>query len=116
MKSECAATVFHVGNLTLATTYYTETLGFTVDFQYNELTGLEYGSVLLYLSGPGQDLKKAVGQGSIYIFCDEVDQYYQSILNRGALLAVAIADRPYGMRDFAIRDHDGNTLTFGRSI
>jgi len=61
-------------------------------------------------------IKKAVEQGSIYIYCDEVDQYYQSILNPGALLAAAIADRPSGMRDFAMRDHDGNTLTFGRSV
>jgi len=42
---------------------------------YGEFVGLEYGNVLVYLSAPGhQGLKRATGQGQLYIFCDEVDQ------------------------------------------
>ena len=115
MKPECAATVFHVSDIGQAADYYTKILGFTIDFQYKDLTGLEYGNVLIYLSGPKQGLKQAIGQGSVYIFCDEVNDYYQAILKKGALLSIALADRSYGMRDFAIKDNDGNTLTFGKS-
>jgi len=93
-----------------------EILEFTLDFRYRDLAGMEFGPVLIYLSGPGQDLKKTIGEGSIYIFCDEVDDYYQRISGKGAFIEIVIEDRPYGMRDFAIKDPDGNTLTFGKTI
>lgn len=76
MKSECSATIFHVSNVEASVAYYKDILGFSVDFRYNDLAGVEYDSVSIYLSGLGQDMKKAVGEGSIYIFCDEVDEYF----------------------------------------
>ena len=114
MKALCSATIFHVSNVEASLTYYTEVLGFNVDFRYRDLAGLEHGAVILYLSGPAQDVKKAVGEGTIYIFCDEVDQYFQEVTARGASVEITIDDRPYGSRDFAIKDPDGNILTFGK--
>lgn len=114
MKPDCAATIFQVTNVEMAIKYYTNVLGFTLDFRYNDLAGLKYDDILIYLSGPGQGVKKAVGQGSIYIFCDEIDEYFQDISDRGVFVEVVPDDRPYGMRDFAISDQDGNVLTFGR--
>jgi uncharacterized glyoxalase superfamily protein PhnB len=113
MKPECAATIFQVSNMDASIQYYTAVLSFTLEFRYNDLAGMEYGPVLIYLSGPGQDLKRKIGQGSIYIFCDEVDLYFKDISIKGALVEVPIDDRAYGMRDFAIKDPDGNALTFG---
>lgn len=115
MRPKCSATIFHVSDVDASIKYYTEILGFTVDFRYKDLAGLEYDAVLIYLSGPNQDVKKAVGEGSIYIFCDEVDQYYQIISGKGAFLEIALDDRPYDMKDFAIKDPDGNILTFGKT-
>jgi len=115
MKPECSATIFHVSNVESSVNYYTNVLGFLVDFRYNDLAGLEYGAVLIYLSGPKQDQKRSIGQGSIYIFCDEVDRYFEDICTKGALAEVPIDDRSYGMRDFAVKDPDGNFLTFGKS-
>ena len=48
------------------------------------------------------------------IFCDEVDQYFKDISIKGAVTEVTIDDRSYGMRDFAIKDPDGNILMFGK--
>ena len=113
MKAEYSATIFHVANVETSLKYYTEILGFTIDFRYNDLAGVVYGPVLIYLSGPGQDNRRAVGEGSIYVFGDEIDRYYQDIIARGALITVTIDNREYGMRDFGIRDPDGNNLAFG---
>lgn len=113
MKPTSAATIFQVNNVETSIQYYTAILGFEVAFRYNDLAGLEYGPVLIYLSGPKQDAKKAIGQGSIYIFIDEVDAYYNDIIAKGALLTISIDDRPYGMRDFGVKDPDGNYLAFG---
>ena len=44
-----------------------------------------------------------------------VDAYYNHITNAGAKVAVALADRPYGMRDFRIVDPSGNELSFGEA-
>ena len=115
IKFFCAATIFHVSNVEASIKYYTEVLGFMPEFRYMDFAGLEYDTVLIYLSGPGQDVKKAVGEGSVYIFCDDVDQYYQDISGKGALLEVPLDDRPYNMRDFAVKDLDGNVLTFGKT-
>ena len=113
MKPDCAATIFHVSDVESAILYYTNILGFTVDFRYNDFAGLELGPILIYLSGPVQGVKRIVGQGAIYIFCDEVDQYFQDVSAKGAIIEVAIDNRDYGMRDFGVKDLDGNALSFG---
>lgn len=116
MKPECAAVVFHVSDLEAALSYYTDVLGFKPDFRYGGYAGLESGNMLLHLCDAGeQGLKRPVGGGHVCVFCDEVDTYYKDITGRNALVLVPPGDRPYGMRDFAIEDPDGNVLVFGHS-
>ena len=113
MKPDCAATIFHVSDVESSILYYTNVLGFAVEFRYNDFAGLELGPILIYLSGPAQGVKRIVGQGAIYIFCDEVDQYFREVSEKGAIIEVAIDNRDYGMRDFGVKDLDGNALSFG---
>lgn len=114
MTPESVAAVFHISELDTAVKYYEEVLGFKPVFRYGQTAGMEYGPVIIHLSGPAIGVnKRAVGQGHIYIFCDEVDEYFQTIVRKGALLIIGPDDRGYGMRDFAIRDPDGNILVFG---
>ncbi|WP_341842991.1 VOC family protein [Chitinophaga caseinilytica] len=117
MITECAATIFQVSDLAAATVFYTETLGFTLDFEFGSVVGLHHGNVFIHLSGPAsQGNKKAIGEGHMYIFCDEVDDYFAEIAAKGADAFIPPADRPYGVRDFAVKDPDGNILAFGKSI
>ncbi len=119
MTTECAATIFHVNDLESALKYYVDVLGFEIDFRYDTLAGLKHGEVLIHLSGPASHpsvAKRAVGQGHVYIFCDEVDEYFEDVSRKGALLMVPPADRDYGMRDFAVTDADSNILAFGTGI
>jgi len=51
---------------------------------------------------------------SVYVFCDEVDAYYQKLVASGVEVTCALATYPYGMRDFQIQDPDGNLVNFGR--
>ncbi len=117
MTPECAAVVFHVSDLEAALAYYTGVLGFGHDFRYGGYAGLQFGNMLLHLSDAGeQGLKRPVGGGHVCVFCDEVDQYHHDVVSRGAHILVQPADRPYGMRDFALEDKDGNVLVFGHGI
>lgn len=112
MKTHCAATVFSVKDLDASLKFYTEILGFTEDFRFGEYAGLKHGDVLVHLSQNHPDMRPP-GSGAIYIFCDEVDDYYQSILSKGVKTRTQLADWPYGMRDFTAYDIDGNQLSFG---
>ena len=44
-----------------------------------------------------------------------VDAYCDQTAIAGAKVAVPLADRPYGMRDFRIVDPSGNELSFGEA-
>ena len=52
----------------------------------------------------------------VRIFCwvKDVDTLYAEVISRGAAIAVPIATRPYGVRDFSIRDPNGVMVVFGQ--
>jgi len=117
MKALSSAIVIHVSNLDVAINYYTEILGFKVDFKFGDYAGLSYDDVFIHLNGPANaGTKKAPGSAHFCIDCDEIDGYYKLISQRGALIAVPLENRVYGMRDCAINDADGNTLVFGKAL
>lgn len=112
MNVHSAASVFHVKNLRSSLKFYTEVLGFEEDFEYGEYAGVKRGNALIHLAEHSTNAMP-VGSGHIYIFCDEVDPYYDNIKGKGAETKRAPQDAPYGMRDFEIVDIDGNSLAFG---
>jgi len=110
-----SATVFHVSQLPKALDFYVRILGFAIDFRYGApetYAGLSWRGVHLHLSS-SYPYKNNTGHGSLYIRCDDVDRLYGQFDSAGVDFYSRIAERPYGMRDFAIRDPDGNQLGFG---
>lgn len=116
MKTFGSATTFHVTHLDASLKYYTEVLGFSERFRFGDYAGVEYQDIQIHLSGPQATNKKQVGQGSIYIFCDDVDGYYAEITAKGARTQAAPKDYEYGMRDFVIEDPDTNLIGVGQEI
>ena len=117
MKVLSTTVVVHVSDLNRALNYYINILGFGEDFKVPEYAGLVMDSVSIHLCGPGnQGMKKVHGSAHFCIECDDVNNYFDSIYAKGAFIAVPLEDRYYGMRDFAVNDHDGNTLVFGTAI
>ncbi|GEP42581.1 VOC family protein [Brevifollis gellanilyticus] len=116
MKTFGSATTFHVSDLETAMKYYTEVLGFTERFRFGDYGGVQHGEVQIHLSGPKATNKKIVGQGSIYLFCDDVDSYHAEVTSKGAKVQAPPRDYEYGMRDFVIEDPDGNQIAAGQEI
>ena len=114
MNTHGSATTFHVSNLDASMEFYTRVLGFSERFKFGDYAGVEHGEVQIHLSGPSVPNKRQVGQGSMYIFCDDVDSYYSEITAKGASPQAAPKDYEYGMRDFVIADPDGNLVGFGQ--
>ena len=50
----------------------------------------------------------------IFFWVKDVNALYAEVISRGAAIAVPIETRPYGIRDFTIRDLNGVELVFGQ--
>lgn len=53
------------------------------------------------------------GTFGAYVVTDHVDDLYQRLSAAGAKVIREIADQPYGSREFAIADPEGNKWSFG---
>jgi predicted enzyme related to lactoylglutathione lyase len=109
-----------VRNLTAAVEFYTSVLGFRLE----HLHGDEYA--VMRREGGRVGLKRAepdvpAGSGRLYAFLSAgIDAYYAAvdgaIGKAGGRVVEALAPRPYGLKDFAILDPDGNRLGFGEDL
>jgi catechol 2,3-dioxygenase-like lactoylglutathione lyase family enzyme len=107
--------VFHVSNLDNALAFYRDVLGFTLDYRYGEppyYAGLHLGPVYLNLNARGA-ARTAIGCGELYLLVDDTDAFYLRLADSGIAFDCLIGDRDYGMRDFALRDPDGNRIGVG---
>ncbi len=110
MKAVVSSAVLSVSDFQAALAFYCDVLEFTIEFEFGEYAGIKTGDASLHLSGGNP---KAPGSGHVYFFCDEVDNYFHLIKQRGGSIRRTIEDSPYGMRDFEVEDLDGNILVFG---
>src|SRR5215469_12239523 len=105
-----SATVFVVGDITKSIAHYRDALGFDVTFQYGDPTFyacLCRDEVALHLLAAHRT-GRLPGNGGICVFVRDVDQVHADLVARGANVLKAPEDYAYGMRDFDVRDLDGN--------
>jgi predicted enzyme related to lactoylglutathione lyase len=50
----------------------------------------------------------------VFFWVKDVNTLYEQVTGRGASVAVPIGTRPYGVRDFSIRDPNGVEVVFGQ--
>lgn len=90
-------------------------LGVHTEFTYGEPTfyaGVKRDGVIIHLQA-ASETKRQPGHGAVHIFVTDVDTLYEELKSRDARTRHEPKDYPYGMRDFAINDLDGNQLCFG---
>jgi len=112
---EAAVPILSVTDLSEALDYYQRVLGFQVGWKWGEpprLASVCRDRVEVNLS---QSPEANPGTSKVYFQMVGVDAYYGHITTAGAKVAVPLADRPYGMRDFRIVDPSGNELSFGEA-
>ena len=111
---ESATTILVVRDLDASIAYYRDVLGFSLDFSYGEpafYAGVRRGGVSLHLHAAAR-APRPPGHGSVYVFVDDVDPYFEQIRDRSARVGAPPDNRPYGLRDFDCLDLDGNRLVF----
>jgi uncharacterized glyoxalase superfamily protein PhnB len=47
---------------------------------------------------------------------DDVDEFYQELVGRGAIVSSAPTDKPWGLREFGLSTPDGHRITCGQVI
>lgn len=98
--------------------YYRETLGFGVEFEWGTPAAcacLCRDEAAIHLASE-RLAQRAPGQSALCLFVNDVDALYAEFLGKGARIGVPLADRAYGMRDFALVDSDGNKLALGMAL
>jgi predicted enzyme related to lactoylglutathione lyase len=108
-----------VKNLSAAIDFYSGVLGFRLE----HLHGDEYAVMRRENSRIGLFRASAQttqpGHGRLYAFISGIDEFYavvERMMKGGGKIVESLADRPYGLKDFAINDPDGNRLGFGQDL
>lgn len=65
-----------------------------------------------------KELDPIENYGQVYIRTDEIDELYQSLLDRKISIHPAgnLQTKPWGQKEFSLLDPDNNLLTFGKNI
>jgi len=106
-----------VADLPAAIDFYVDKLGFTLGFTWGDpvtFAGVNLGHVQIFLA---QGTPRPAGHpAAVSFLVDDVDALHERHRANGVAIAVAIDDRPYGIRDYAVRDLDGYYLSFGQHL
>ncbi len=99
--------------------YYINKLGFSEfgDTDYPAYLMVQKDSIQLhFFEFKALDPKENYGQ--VYIRTDDIEQLYQSFLDKKINIhpAAPLQVKPWGQKEFAMLDPDNNLLTFGEAV
>ena len=107
--------VLAVSDILAAVDFYTTKLGFKLGFTWGDpptFAGVNLGKVQMFLQKGTPDPKGC----SVTFLVGDADQLYEFHRANGVEVAEEIADREYGIRDYAVRDLHGYYLSFGHHL
>jgi catechol 2,3-dioxygenase-like lactoylglutathione lyase family enzyme len=104
-----------VANVLVAVDFYTKKLGFKPGFSWGEpptMAGVNLDHVQLFLE---QGTPSPQGC-SVYFVVGNADQLYEFHRAADVEIVEPIDDRPWGLRDYSVKDLNGYRLAFGHHI
>lgn len=102
--------------------YYAKVLGFSPDFQFGDpvvYAGVKSGEAEIYFTyDPNlvKAIQKEVLSPEIFIWITEADKLYQAHANKGAEIIESISDRPWGSRQYVVKEINGYHLKFAQPL
>jgi catechol 2,3-dioxygenase-like lactoylglutathione lyase family enzyme len=104
--------IFPARDVPVAQAWYRNVLGLGVNWIWQD----DFGSVgqdcvelFLYESTEPQP-------GMCSVFVDDVDVVHAHAVERGAEIVSPLEDKPWNVREFSVRDPNGNVLRIGTSV
>jgi len=100
-----------VSDLQEAVDYYEHKLGFQLaaEMDGGDYAIVERDDVAIHLFRDGARLHTQVG---IHIFANDIEALHDEFRKRGALVSQGVERKPWGNRDFRVKDTSGNELKF----
>jgi uncharacterized glyoxalase superfamily protein PhnB len=115
--------VLFVSSIERSVEFYQEKLGFELGFAMTGDGGrmlhasVVSGTVKIMLGESESPAARPLGGGAeLYIYVDDVDQYYERVRLAGTELTHDIEDQFWGDRTFTVTDSDGYVLTFAQTV
>lgn len=71
------------------------------------------GIVMLGSNTEGSDGPFDTGKAVVYLAVDDPDKHHDHAVAEGAEIVMELVDQPYGSRDYAALDPEGNVWSFG---
>jgi len=101
---------FPCNDVAAALAHYRDVLGFSVNYAQADLAVMdrEAARILLVARTP-----EMAGTSACYLYVRAADRLHDDLTARGAHVEGAPVSQPWGLREFHVRDLDGNRLTFG---
>ncbi len=117
-------------DITTSISFYTGVMDFEVEVAphpdetefMSRYALLKRGNSLLHLSSHKGD---GVFGNLIYVRVEGIEALYNKFISRGIntenpdvypAVTIQLTEQTWGMKEFSIRDHDGNKITFGQEI
>jgi len=114
--------VIGTDNIEKSISYYTDILGFLPDFKYGDPTvyaGVKSGTAEIYFT-LNPDLIHLFNENKIhpeiFIWVADVNNLFNDHVNKGAEIVETLSDRPWGARQYVIKDINGYHLKFAQPI
>lgn len=109
--------VLAVKDLAVASAYFKDQLGFDLDFIVPGWEFLSFGDFKVMLGECRDEMTaEATGNHSWFAHClvENVDEIYAEFNESGVKILSAIADKPWGIREFWIVTPDGHRIVYGQ--
>lgn len=104
-----------VNDVPAAVDFYTNKLGFRLGFTWGDppsMAGVNLGNVQMFLEQGAPNPEGC----AVYFVVGNADELYDFQRANGVDIVLAPEDRPYGLRDYRIRDLHGYELGFGHHL
>jgi catechol 2,3-dioxygenase-like lactoylglutathione lyase family enzyme len=104
-----------VTDVLAAADFYTKALGFQLGFTWGDpptMVGVNLGGVSMHLT---KGTPNPAGC-SVYFVVGDADALFEFQRANGVEIVTAPGDRPWGLRDYKVRDRDGYELGFGHRL
>jgi len=101
---------FPCNDVTASVEYYRQALSFTVNYAQGDIGVMDRDDARIILVARTPEM---TGVSACYLYVRDADLLHAQLTDRGARVEGAPVSQPWGLREFHVRDLDGNRLTFG---
>lgn len=108
-------TTLYVSDIPAAIDFYTNKLGFSLGFTWGDpptMAGVNLGEAQIFLEQGTPHPEGCM----VHFVVGDADELYELQRAHGVETVTTPGDRPYGLRDYAVRDLHGHILQFGHFV